>query len=299
MCYSLLIALLLTSMGPADARPDAQQTPDRIIFSHILHIKDLGLECGQCHEGVATSIQLTHALLPVMDQCLACHDGDTAPQECAVCHTQPDDPTTYTWQPTAGLLFPHQPHIESATACNHCHPGVAVAEALAPRTPPKMGLCMSCHSTPLTDAGCYNCHASLKDKLPASHDTDWAKTHGLFIHSSTDNDCATCHQQTDCEICHAQAQLEKKVHPANYEFLHAGEFLGFEKECRTCHAMPQECMGCHLAKMIMPLSHNSIQWVNETIGGFHIQEALDKPDYCLACHEPASDITCQKCHGKK
>jgi hypothetical protein len=108
-----------------------------------------------------------------------------------------------------------------------------------------------------------------------------------------------CHQETDCEACHAQAQLEKQVHPANYEFLHAGDYLSFEKECSTCHQQPRECMSCHLARAVMPLSHNSWSWADVLTGGggFHAEEALDKPDYCLICHEPGIDNTCQKCHG--
>lgn len=274
----------------------AQEPADRIIFPHVLHVEDMGVECSECHAGIESSQTLTHDVLPLMDDCLACHDGDTAPEDCDICHTQPDEADTYTWLPTPGLIFPHSTHLEGGIECGRCHPGIAGAEALAPRTPLPMNLCMDCHTTPLTDSGCNSCHATLAGKLPASHDADWSQTHGLFIHGSTGDDCGICHQQTDCEGCHAQAQLEKQVHPINYEFLHAGEFMGFEKECSSCHAMPQECMSCHLAKGIMPLSHNSLLWTDTSDGGLHQEEALDKPDYCVVCHEPAHDLTCQRCH---
>ncbi|UCD37503.1 MAG: cytochrome c3 family protein, partial [Fidelibacterota bacterium] len=298
MRYSLLLAAgLLTYAGLYTVRATAQEPADRIIFPHILHVEEMSMECSECHEGMETSQEVTHALLPVMDACLACHDGDTASEECDICHTQPDEADTYTWQPTSGLIFPHSTHITAGVDCSRCHPQSAAAEALAPRMPPTMNVCMDCHATPLSDAGCQACHASLDGKLPASHGADWPQTHGMYIHGSTGDDCTVCHQQTDCESCHAQAQLEKKVHPVNYDFLHAGDFMGLEKECSTCHAMPQECMSCHLARGIMPLSHNSPAWVNLLDGGFHHEEALDKPDYCVVCHEPASDHTCQRCHG--
>lgn len=295
----LLLSCLLVGPGAQVIHAAGEDEVDRIIFPHALHVEDMGMECGDCHEDVETSTRLTHDLLPVMDQCLACHDGDTAPEECALCHTRPEDALSYGWQPTEALLFPHQPHVLEESACRLCHPAVSEAEALTRRHPPGMGLCIDCHDTPLADNGCYLCHASLEGKLPASHGLGWTQTHGLFIHGSTGDDCAMCHQQTDCEDCHAQAQFEKVVHPANYEFVHAGDFLSFEKECSTCHAMPQECQSCHLAKGVMPLSHNSPGWafLPPGDGGFHALEALDKPDYCLTCHEPASDATCQRCHG--
>jgi c(7)-type cytochrome triheme protein len=298
MHYKLgLVAGLLIIAGLYLVEATAQEPADRIIFPHVLHVEDMGMECSECHTGVENSQELTHDILPLMDDCLACHDGDTAPEDCDVCHTQPDEADTYTWSPTLGLIFPHSTHIEGGIDCSRCHPDISGADALAPRTPLLMNLCMDCHATPISDAGCSACHATLVGKLPASHGPDWSEIHSLFIHGSTGDDCTICHQQTDCEACHAQAQLEKKVHPVNYEFLHAGEFMSFEKECSSCHAIPQECISCHLTKGIMPLSHNSSLWINSSDGGFHQEEALDKPDYCVVCHEPAQDRTCQRCHG--
>ncbi len=293
-CKLLLLACCL---GCAAAVVFAQDETDRIIFPHALHVEDVGVTCLECHEAVETSTQLASDLLPVMDQCSDCHDGDTAPDDCDLCHTVPDDPATYSWKPVPGLLFPHQTHLAREIECRHCHPAVAGAEALARRVLPSMEPCMSCHTTPLSDADCSMCHATLDGKLPATHGPEWARTHGLFAHGDGPNECALCHQQSDCESCHAQAQLETKVHVPNYEFLHAGDFFGFEKECATCHAMPRECMSCHMARAVMPVSHNSVQWVNAFDGGFHQEEALDKPDYCVVCHEPAGDQTCQRCHG--
>ncbi len=300
MRYSGLITVaLLAYSGALTAQATESDIADRIIFPHALHVDDMDLECGECHEGLTTSTRLSHDLLPVMDQCSACHDGDTAPEECSACHTRPDDPATYTWQPIPGLLFPHQTHLAEAMVCDQCHPGKAGSEGLVPRTPPKMEPCMDCHAVPLTDAGCYTCHASLEGKLPASHGPAWSEIHGLFIPDGSDGECSMCHQQADCESCHAQAQLEKKVHPANYEFLHAGEFFGFEKECSTCHAVPQDCRACHQSLPIMPMSHNSPGWATMSgDGGFHHDEVEDKPDYCVVCHDPAADATCMRigCH---
>ncbi|UCH61811.1 MAG: hypothetical protein JSU77_08340 [Fidelibacterota bacterium] len=296
---SLIIVALLVSAGYLVAQSIGTDATDRIIFSHLAHVDDMGLECNECHEGLETSTQVSHDLLPVMDQCFACHDDDTATQECSACHTQPDQPTTYTWQTTPDLVFPHQIHLTEDILCERCHATTAGSEALVPRTPPEMESCMDCHAVPLTDAGCYTCHASLKEKLPTSHDPDWPEVHGLFTQRGSDSECSMCHQQADCESCHAQTQLEKKVHPANYEFLHAGEFIGFEKECSTCHAMPEDCRTCHQSLLIMPLNHNSPGWaITRDDGGYHHDEAEDLPDYCVVCHEPATDVTCTRagCH---
>ncbi len=130
MRSSLLLYGLLAYAGLQAVLVTAQEPRDRIMFPHVTHVEDMDLECGECHEGLATSTRLTHDLLPVMDQCSACHDGDTAPEECSACHTRPDDPATYTWQPIPGLLFPHQTHLAEAMVCDQCHPGKAGSEAL-------------------------------------------------------------------------------------------------------------------------------------------------------------------------
>ncbi len=274
-----------------------QNAADQIIFPHGFHVEDMEIDCAECHTGLEGSTELSHKLLPLMDQCLDCHDGDTASEECELCHTNPDEADTYGWLPTKGLIFPHATHLVNGTECSKCHPGKASAEALATRLAPTMGACMYCHQTPITDSGCLDCHATLENKLPASHGIGWEKTHGIYAPGT----CSTCHQVTDCESCHAQAQFEKRVHPANYEFLHAGDFFGFELECSTCHSMSRDCSSCHHVKGVMPMSHNSPYWAGDETSGlhFHADEAMDKPDYCQVCHEPAVDMTCQRleCHG--
>ena len=299
MRYKVILTLLWLVAGAVANLSGVQEETDRIIFPHNFHVEDLEMECIDCHESVARSKVLSHSILPDMDYCLDCHDGDTAPEDCELCHSQPDDPDTYGWAPTAGLQFPHSTHLAQGFTCEQCHPGQSSLEAMAPRTPPTMIRCMECHQTPATDAGCLACHESLDGKRPTSHTSDWSEVHGLWAGGAGYNDCSMCHQETDCETCHAQAQFEKQVHSANYEFLHAGDFLSFEKECSTCHQQPRECMSCHAAKAVMPLSHSWIDWVDiaSGAGGFHAEEALDKPDYCMVCHEPATDPTCGRCHG--
>ncbi len=292
------LCLLSTVYGDGDR--------DKIIFPHAFHVEDMEVACDDCHSTVSTSTALTHDLLPTMDRCLECHDGDTASEDCEVCHTNADEPDTYGWQPTDGLLFPHQLHVPK-NDCAECHPAIAAAEALQIRQTPSMQQCMSCHATPLSDSGCYQCHRSLEGKLPANHDLNWSKTHGLSAVGGA-SDCSSCHQEQDCESCHAAIQMEKTVHPANYEFTHAGDFLGFTTECSTCHAMPQDCQFCHNLHATMPMSHNLPGWANKRQPGYssssggpqyHQQEALDNPDYCLVCHEPATDLTCLRagCHA--
>jgi hypothetical protein len=194
-----------------------------------------------------------------------------------------------------------------ANDCGKCHPGKGESEALQMRQVPTMGVCMDCHTTPLADSGCYACHSTLEGKQPANHDLNWSETHGLSAIGGA-SDCSSCHQEQDCEACHSAIQMEKTVHPANYEFTHAGDFLGFTTDCSTCHAMPEDCRTCHKLNATMPMTHNMPGWASERqlahssmLGGpqFHQQEALDNPDYCLVCHVPATDLTCQKagCHA--
>jgi len=68
-----------------------------VLFSHDLHVDEMGLECDSCHEalfdyeaGAAEARDdFTMASLAEGNYCGACHDGDTAfssETRCATCH---------------------------------------------------------------------------------------------------------------------------------------------------------------------------------------------------------------------
>src|SRR3989338_2378183 len=48
-----------------------------IAYNHKKHL-DLGLECGQCHAGIAE--YKAHAELPILAICLSCHGEDDNPK---------------------------------------------------------------------------------------------------------------------------------------------------------------------------------------------------------------------------
>ena len=82
---------------------------DRILFQHSFHVEDMELSCEECHTGVADADGLTWSIFPVMDDCLVCHDDDTADGSCEYCHTDPDNPLPIhkKWI-SSGLDFSHK-----------------------------------------------------------------------------------------------------------------------------------------------------------------------------------------------
>ncbi|MFQ6612317.1 MAG: cytochrome c3 family protein [Fidelibacterota bacterium] len=292
---SFLIILTAGLMLPARDLPQ-----DALLFSHKLHIQDLDLECENCHGTIPASEKVTDLNFPAMETCSECHDSDTAPDDCSLCHTNPDDPGRVERKSIQKLNFSHRFHLEQNAACQDCHTDIIESTITRKSTPISMNLCFNCHTQPTNKQDCYRCHETLAGKIPVSHTPDWRAIHGLRASFSNQNNCFQCHQPSQCEDCHLKRQLENKVHPADFDYTHGQDFLALTSDCATCHAMPAFCNNCHQRQAIMPLNHNSLGWVSINLenGGDHSDTALDNPDYCLLCHEtPGSNQTCIRCHN--
>ena len=66
-----LLALLLSCFSAS---------ADELEFSHQLHLGKVGLDCNVCHSSVSSSDEATDHNLPERALCLACHNGQTAPE---------------------------------------------------------------------------------------------------------------------------------------------------------------------------------------------------------------------------
>lgn len=294
--FFILIVLFMFYSAMLLAQPAGR---DAIIFSHQKHFEELELDCDLCHESVFSSNVVSDRNLPEKDICMDCHDGDTALDECSLCHTNEDDPLPAISKVIPALKFSHRLHLEKKAQCINCHKDIESSTPDVRPRPIVMELCMDCHSTPQARIECYTCHETMKGKLPLSHSVVWGKTHGLEAILGETNNCSMCHQQSQCEDCHTRQQFEKRVHTLDFDFTHGFDFLAFSSDCSSCHEMPQFCSSCHSSQSVMPLSHNGIFWASTKLenGGNHGSEALDNPEYCIVCHEePATDSTCQRCH---
>lgn len=260
------------------------QERDRIIFPHDFHLEEMELDCDHCHAGVSASQSLRERLLPAMESCSDCHDGDTAGEECELCHSAPEEPISYpSLAPREGPDFAHQFHLLKGLDCSTCHSGIYSDDGSAARGD-------------WTTADCYRCHQS---RRPENHALDWVSTHGLDLGHRVQESCRLCHTQSSCDRCHQLQQFELEVHPVAYLLRHGFEARSGEKECSTCHAVTTDCYRCHRDNGVMPLDHNLPGWAGPFLddGGSHGEAALEEPEICQTCHLPASDRTCLRCHG--
>ena len=257
---------------------------DRILFQHSLHVDDMELSCEECHAGVAEADGQTWSIFPVMDDCLVCHDDDTADGSCEYCHTDTDDPLPINkkWV-SSGLDFSHKKHLSEEEDCYTCHSYIADDDEID--VP---------HKWEMSD--CQTCHADLEEG-PSSHDLLWKEFHGSEINSSTSGNCALCHDNNSCDECHQLQEFEPEVHPSDYILGHSFEAKAGVSECTTCHEIIEDCYSCHVTNQIMPMNHNFHNWViTSGEGGLHGEFAESEADLCATCHIPSEDLSCVKCH---
>ncbi|NQT97531.1 MAG: cytochrome c3 family protein [Candidatus Marinimicrobia bacterium] len=257
---------------------------DRIIFPHQFHIEDMELSCEDCHGIVADATDLAIRLLPEKDSCLECHDGDTATEDCEACHADTEDPLPFSEsQPLSGMTFSHQYHLAGDLVCSSCHPGVAEDDGSELPAIWQEHDCRSCH----------------EQSLPTSHTIEWAWLHAAEVTHQTQSNCNLCHQQAACDACHQVQEVEPKVHPAGFLLMHGLEAYAGLADCAVCHNNVSDCRSCHKQNLVMPMDHNLPNWTQpgSGTGGLHADNAMNDPEICLACHQPATDRTCSRCHG--
>ncbi len=294
-----IIAICLICLqlkGRLEADKNAGVTPVGIIFSHSLHIEDVGLECSKCHNKALSSMDGLERLLPEMYLCGECHNIEDE-TGCNMCHI---DPYNVVKSPAAGInykAFSHKVHLEKQV-CRDCHP-VESGVSQTGRSYPDMKGCVDCHQVKHYELSCQACHIKFIPPKPSSHQFDWAKLHGEQAEQEMD-DCAMCHKsraKDDCAKCH-QGAMFGSPHPQKFNhsqaYLRAGGFA----DCQTCHEPESFCVACHTQKMVMPASHSRPGWAVRT-GGTHIHQAEIDFDYCIICHSvPVKKSSCNSpvCH---
>ena len=273
---------------------------DHLIYSHQKHVDEIGVDCTTCHTKVDSSLKGTDNLLPDMETCFQCHDGESAPNKCTLCHTNPDEATVAPRITNYSPKFPHQTHLQAGEKCLTCHVGILKATDTAARHLPKMNQCQACHqqkqvSDPLK---CQVCHTSKENLQPITHKLEWKHAH-QFAAESNPKDCAQCHAQTYCENCHEGKNLTHRTHPLNYEWNHAIDAKMNKTQCISCHEDEVFCIQCHQEKHVMPPSHGRVDWANRIDGGQHKIEAEFDLESCLACHGDYKTYpTCFSCHNQ-
>ena len=262
-------------------------------FSHKTHVVEEEIECADCHSNVENSITGKDNLMPSRESCLDCHEADEI--------------VNFELLPVVEKYsekFSHQQHIAADENCESCHSEVIQKEIAMPYILPDMLDCMGCHQQKAVDIRCTTCHLPTDNLLPVSHTPAFTHNHSDLaqngvISISANMDCATCHTKQFCQDCHEGDNLDRFVHPLNYEVTHALEAQAKQAECAVCHTERQFCIECHAENNVLPHNH-TVGWVNNfpNDGGRHRVEALNDLDACIACHEQNAELICATCHGR-
>lgn len=270
-------------------------------FSHKLHVVDNEIECQTCHSQAENSLTGSDNLLPDMETCGDCHDIEDE-NNCKQCHSNPEEPQAVPRIEKYSKKFPHQKHLATGLTCDNCHGDIKELESTVAQILPTMTECIACHQEKTASTQCETCHLPNENLKPLSHSPNFIHTHSdLARNDATDisgnKKCSTCHQTNFCQDCHEGDNLDRRTHPLNYQFTHALQAQGKEKECSTCHTERSFCIDCHRDNQIMP--HNHVAgWALPNVGGRHKDEAANDLESCMACHEQNAEQICQKCHGK-
>lgn len=200
-------------------------------FSHELHLGKVSLACDVCHSAAGESTAVTDQLLPSVETCRACHNGQFAP---AVDVSALEDRT-----PAERVFaFSHQQHL----ALDENIPAV-LGEAID--SGKRLGFVPDIRdqltAAAAAENACQGCHRGLETAAKVDS----------AVHLPSMPDCLTCHDQIEapfsCEECHAtDFALKPASHDAGFHDFHSTGKLEYDKRtCEVCHGRKFTCMGCH------------------------------------------------------
>ncbi|MFC1555856.1 cytochrome c3 family protein [candidate division KSB1 bacterium] len=151
--------------------PESNKARKELIkFSHQFHIEDMGFDCAACHESAETSALSSDNNLGHKPACETCHDGDTARDDCDVCHYDADEAVAFP-NPVREFKFNHQSHLALVgdESCSKCHKGLESTDYAGPEHLPTMTSCVECHNNNTAPQYCEQCHTKVQSLQPATH----------------------------------------------------------------------------------------------------------------------------------
>jgi len=267
-----------------------------IKFNHNLHYVDNSIECSYCHS-VSFSESSADKNIPGHDICSDCHSTENAPDDCKLCHVNPDDPTGVT-HPEMELIFSHKRHIKSkpeSSLCLTCHTDAdKMTEQLTSANFPTMDNCFQCHDGQAASAECAACHSRPVEMASLVHEPDWKHEH-RYATDMGGQQCTPCHQtESFCNSCHAGDNIVETVHELNYKDSHAIDARGDVYQCQSCHDPQTFCADCHAREGAMPLDHTMSGWALPPYE--HAEAARRDVEACAACHSTSDSPICSRCH---
>lgn len=136
-------------------------TPEQpISYSHVIHVKKLGIECQYCHSGVSKS---SYATVPSVETCMGCHNVvQKGSEEIKKLAKYWEEQKPVEWEPVNHLpehaVFNHQRHVKAGVGCHSCHGQVQNMPVVEKVSSLKMGFCISCHRDRGVSFDCAVCH---------------------------------------------------------------------------------------------------------------------------------------------
>jgi predicted CXXCH cytochrome family protein len=312
LSLALVLAILLSACaGVLGLKNSSPYHP----FEHRAHVLK-GVNCVECHTGIASSDDKSPLHFPTRTDCVRCHTKPHDERDCTGCHGEPFVRGGAELA-REHLRFKHEKHVGRVNGdCVRCHSEVASSEPIA--LLPTMATCFGCHvhQDQWRVRDCNGCHVDVaaENTPPASHvvhDGDFIREHGVRAASARDL-CSSCHSERSCAACHG---VNVPALPAKLAFddvrlsgLHRAGFKSRHKEearaqpglCSTCHS-ENSCIQCHAASHVSPgstkRSPHPADWITTSRGGGeHGTQARIDPMSCAGCHGGAGEQLCVGCH---
>jgi nitrate/TMAO reductase-like tetraheme cytochrome c subunit len=249
-----------------------------LIIPHDKH-KNKGIECIQCHSGVAhgkiADRKMTYQadydrwdqdlgtaamsdfkfIRPDMDTCMECHKAREVSIECKTCHKTGMIPKSHKETnfatKTHGLLAK-----KDLTKCIQCHNDMSKEKLKGYEEASVLDKYLSNNSQSSTknelnyareNTFCSNCHL----KRPANHENKFITKHG-FLAKNNQKTCMACHDiyrtsspsknRVICYTCHSISHKAK-----NFRAFHPIPLTNIQRPnetCYTCH-IKKSCTSCH------------------------------------------------------
>ena len=308
MALSLTVAACAGVLG---LRPTSSGRP----FEHRSHVLK-GINCVECHAGVAGAGDTGPLHFPTEADCRRCHTKPHDERPCGGCHGE-DHVRGGVELAREHLRFDHAKHMRPAMGdCVRCH--IEITESRPEALLPKMATCFGCHEhrDQFALRDCGGCHVDLGAEGTAPddhliHDGDFVREHGVRTASARDL-CASCHTERFCAGCHGVATVPalparlafddtrlSGLHRAGFVSRHSEEARADPGACTTCHS-ESSCLECHARNNVSAgtakASPHPADWVSGAGGGEHGVQARIDPTSCAACHGGAGEQLCVGCH---
>ncbi|MEW6749592.1 MAG: cytochrome c3 family protein [Candidatus Latescibacterota bacterium] len=214
-------------------------------FAHQDHAA-LGLECQRCHAGVLHEEAGARGL-PLMAECMTCHNGVAADRQCGACHTRDRAflvPASH--QPGWRSEHGRQARITDSSCipchtvdtCEECHGGALLLD---------LGGQLGARQTPFAP----ELEGAAGQTVKRVHGLNYRFLHALEARGKGSN-CAVCHDVENgdfCAQCH-NPQADPSIRPvwhggADWGALAGGVGTGGGRHAELARRDMESCVACH------------------------------------------------------